>query len=90
MNRLPIGQVDREVTLEACIWEVLDSPAILTKDFRGFPQSFRANSGVVSILGSDHFLPNRFQFAIYHLSYLLKVSLRSLLKKEKKLTYSAT
>jgi hypothetical protein len=37
----------------------------LTGGFRGFPQSLRPNSGIVSRLGHDRFLPNPFQFT-YH------------------------
>jgi hypothetical protein len=47
----------------------------LAKVFRGFPQSFQANAGMVSWQGDDRFLPNSFQFltpthlAIYRVSH---------------------
>jgi hypothetical protein len=39
--------------------------AILTENFRGFPQFTQANSGMVSQLCRDRFLPNSFPLSFY-------------------------
>jgi hypothetical protein len=62
------------VTLWACIRETLGSN--LYKDaaypdgsFRGYHQLLHENTGIVSRLGYDRFLPNPFPFIIYQSSY---------------------
>jgi hypothetical protein len=42
---------------------------ILTEAFRGFYESFQANTGMVPGLGHDHFLENSSQFEIHHLLF---------------------
>lgn len=35
----------------------------------GFPQSLQTNAGIIPQLGQESFLPNPFQFIIYHSYY---------------------
>jgi hypothetical protein len=45
------------------------SPAILTKIFCGFLQSFQEDSGIVPQIGRGHLFPNPFQFIAHLFSY---------------------
>jgi hypothetical protein len=55
--------VGSSVKLLTCIRNGSNPPPILTEVFRGFPQSFVANSRTMSRLG--HYIPNHFQL-MYH------------------------
>jgi hypothetical protein len=46
---------------------------ILTEAFRGFYQSFQANTGIVLRLGYDRFLENLSQFEIHSLLFFLQI-----------------
>jgi hypothetical protein len=54
----------RHDRVDWCGGNIVHLSGIMTEDFRGFPQSFQANSRVVYRLGHHRFLPNPFQFSI--------------------------
>jgi hypothetical protein len=56
------------------------TPVIVTEIFRSVPQSLHSNSGIVSRLGQDLFLPNPFHFIIIHVSPIIRRYTVSILK----------
>jgi hypothetical protein len=53
------------------VWISVETPNILTEVLRGFPQSLKANAGIVPQTGHDRFLPDPSQFIIHLSCYQL-------------------